>query len=234
MEKGMTKKVEQQKKSSKQSFSDHAYSELKRRILENEISMGNQYMEQEVAELLNMSRTPVREALIKLANEGLVEIRPRHGMRIKPVSLKDMAEICEVLTSLESTAAALTAKRNLSETDIERMKQAVVDMDKALDKDDLDAWAKADERFHKLLVSLSGNERLAALVDTYYDQSHRFRMLTLRLRPKPVNSNKDHRETLEAIIRGDADAARQTHRKHREQSGKMMVELLKGHGLNQL
>ncbi|MCW8890234.1 MAG: GntR family transcriptional regulator, partial [Sedimenticola sp.] len=166
--------------------------------------------------------------------EGLVEIRPRHGMRIKPVSLKDMSEICEVLTSLESTAAALTAKRELKPEAIQALEQAVTDMDTALERDDLDAWAAADERFHKLLVSLSGNERLSTLVDTYYDQSHRFRMLTLRLRPKPVNSNKDHRETLEAIKRGDADTARQTHRKHREQSGNMMVELLKGHGLNQL
>jgi len=230
----MAKKSEPVKRSVKRSFSDQAYSQLKRRILENEITIGQQYMEQEIAELLGMSRTPVHEALARLANEGLVEIRPRHGMRVKPVSLKDMREICQVLTSLESTAAALAANQRLEKPEIEEMQQAVRDMDDALEKDDLAAWAEADERFHKLLVAFSRNERLVTLVDTYYDQSHRFRMLTLRLRPKPVDSNKDHRDTLEAIIRNDADAARHIHRKHREKSGTLLVELLESHGLNQL
>lgn len=61
-------------KTGKESLSDRAYRELQRLILENKLQVGNQYMEQEVAELLNMSRTPSREALIRLSNEGLVEL----------------------------------------------------------------------------------------------------------------------------------------------------------------
>ena len=70
-------------------FSEVAYNELRRRILENEMPAGFQATEQEVAELLNMSRTPTREALVRLSNEGLVQIRPRHGMRVLPVSADD-------------------------------------------------------------------------------------------------------------------------------------------------
>ena len=107
-------------------------------------------------------------------------------------------------------------------------------MDRSLEIDDLKAWADADERFHRLLVQLSGNQRLVAIVGAFMDQSHRLRMLTLRLRPKPTGSNEDHRAVIEAIVHGDADSARRTHRMHREQSGRMLIGLLSTHGLNKL
>ena len=72
-------------------FAEQAYSELKRQILTNELPHGSQFLEQEIAEQLSMSRTPTREAMVRLANEGLVEVRPRHGMRVLPISPKDMA-----------------------------------------------------------------------------------------------------------------------------------------------
>ncbi len=217
----------------RESFSERAYRELKRRILENRIAVGDQYMEQEVAEFLNMSRTPTREALLRLANEGLVEIRPRHGMRVKPISLRDMRDIYQVLTALESSAAELAARNGLSDDQLAALGESVADMDRALAADDLDAWAEADRRFHRVLVESSDNERLISLVQTFLDQSHRVRMLTLRLRPKPTTSNQDHRAVIEAIAAGDADGARRLHRMHREKSGRMLIELLRTRGLTQ-
>lgn len=218
----------------KESLSERAYRELKALILENKLSVGNQYMEQEVAELLNMSRTPSREALVRLSNEGLVEIRARHGMRVKPVSIQDMREIYEVLTSLESTAAALAARRGLSDEQRNSLRDAVDEMKRSLERDELEAWAAADERFHRLLVEFSENKRLISLVGNFIDQSHRVRMMTLRLRPKPTASVDDHKAVMEAIMAGDAESARRRHRSHREVSGKMLVELLETHGLTQL
>jgi DNA-binding GntR family transcriptional regulator len=106
-------------------------------------------------------------------------------------------------------------------------------MDKALADDDLEAWAAADEGFHRLLVELSGNQRLRNLVETFIDQAHRVRMVTLRLRPKPTASNKDHRAVVRAITKGDAGKARQIHHEHRERSGKLLADLLREHGLTQ-
>ncbi len=222
------------RKSARESLSERAYRDLKAQILENRLSVGRQYMEQEIAERLDMSRTPTREALIRLANEGLVEIRPRHGMRIKPISRDDMREIYEVLTSLESQAAALAARRSLSKAEIDAMRRAVADMDAALKDDDLESWAEADERFHRLLVEYSDNRRLIALVGTFIDQSHRVRMITLRMRPRPTDSNQDHRAVVEAIARGDADEARRVHRTHREKSGRMLIDLLATHGMTEI
>jgi len=146
----------------------------------------------------------------------------------------DMREIYEILTALESIAAELVARRGLSDAEMARIEEAVADMEAALERDDRTAWAAADERFHMLLVELSGNARLSALVNTYYEQSHRARMITLFLRPVPTQSNIDHAGVVDAIRRKDAEAARQIHRQHRVRSGQLLVDILKRCGLTQV
>ncbi len=215
-------------------IAEQAYTELKRQILENEMPAGHQLMEGEIAELLNISRTPAREAMMKLEAEGLVEVRPRHGMKVKPISVSDMREIYALLTGLESTAAWQAASRDHPKEDIQILKNSVEQMDVALAEQDMKLWAKADEAFHRQLVAMSGNQRLIELVGRFIDQSHRVRMLTLRLRPAPSQSNEDHANVVQAIVNKDADLARRLHRIHREKAGKLLVELLESHGLTQL
>jgi len=221
-------------KDSRAPYSEVAFAELRRRIFNNELPAGFQATEQEVADLLDMSRTPVREALIRLAGEGLVEVRPRHGMRVLPASADDMKEIYEILTSLESTAAYLVAARGPSDEELQELHSAVDSMEKALDDDDLIAWSEADRQFHSILVALCGNERLTSLVETFMGQAHRVRMLTLKLREKPLRSNADHAELVAAIERGDPEEARRIHRAHRERAGETLVGILESLGLVQL
>jgi len=222
------------KKTPKVSFSERAYIDIKQRILDNQLPAGHQMMESEVAELLQISRTPVREAIMRLESEGLVEVRPRHGMKVKPISVSDMQEIYALLTGLESTAAWQAASRDHLDGEIQSLQQSVKKMDKALKAKNLVAWTEADEDFHRLLVSMSGNQRLIKLVDQFMDQVHRVRMLTIRLRPMPTQSNKDHAQVVAAIEAKDPDTARRVHRIHRENAGKMLVEILESHGLTQL
>jgi DNA-binding GntR family transcriptional regulator len=210
------------------------YGEIKRRILDNEWPAGRQLLETELADLLGASRTPIREALILLARDGMVEVRPRHGMRVLPVSADDMQDIYDILTALESTAAEIVAGRGADALEIVRLDRAVADMSAALARDDLKAWAAADERFHRLLVELTRNRRLIALVNTYWEQSHRVRMLTLKLRPKPDHSNADHAALVEAIRQRNPERARKVHHDHRVRSGRMLVALLRSHGLTEV
>lgn len=205
---------------------ERAYRDLRRRILDNALAAGANLLEEEAAELLGLSRTPVREAMVRLAEEGLVEIRPRHGMRVKPISADDMREIYEVLAALEPKAAGLAARRGLSAEELAALDDAVAAMDAALARDDLAAWAEADERFHLGLVRAAGNRRLAATVGAFWDQAHRVRMATLRLRPLPTASNDDHRAVVAAIRAGDAERAEAIHRRHREGAAAMLVGLL--------
>lgn len=203
-----------------------AYRVLRRRILDNEMPPNAQYLEQELADALGMSRTPVREALIRLSDERLVEIRPRHGARVLPVSVDDMREIYEMMTELEALAVRKLAERGLSRREIRLLDQALEDMGAALERNDLDAWAKSDEIFHALLVDLTGNSRLSQVVATFRDQAHRARMQTLRLRPKPVDSNRDHAAVVEAIRKRDGETAASIHRQHRHKAGMLLLRLL--------
>ncbi|OYX00675.1 MAG: GntR family transcriptional regulator, partial [Bosea sp. 32-68-6] len=165
------------------SSAERAYRALKDLILSNELPAGSQLLEQEAALRLGMSRTPVREAMIRLEQDGVVEIRPRHGMRVLPVSAADMREIYDVLTSLEATAAEMVARKGVTAEELQGLKDAVGEMEAALASDNLDGWAAADHRFHELLVKLAGNQRLQQIVTQLSEQAHRARMLTLRLRP---------------------------------------------------
>ncbi len=207
------------------SLVDTAYEQIRRRILDNVWPPGHRALEQEVALALGMSRTPVREALMRLSAEGLVEVIPRHGMRVLPVSPTDMLEIYQILTALECMAAELLARRSPSAAEMQPLVDATQAMDEALQRDDLDAWAAADERFHAQLLELAGNRQLQATVLNYWDRAHRARMFTLRLRPKPVNSTREHMQMVERLRAGDAEGAVQVTRAHRERASRELVAI---------
>lgn len=211
-----------------------AYEELKRRILDNELPPGTQALEQEIALLLGMSRTPVREALIRLAQEGMVEVRPRHGMRVLPISVIDLREIYDLLTGLESTAVDILARRGLTAAEASELDGLLDEMTAALQREDLDGWAAGDTRFHRRLVELAGNQRLLAMFEAIRDQSHRARMVTLRLRPTPSLSNDEHAAVVAAIRRRDAELAHRLHRAHRQRAARLLIDLVEHHGLDQL
>lgn len=213
---------------------EDAYRALRQKILQNELPPGTVMLEHEVAEMLGMSRTPVREALIRLSNDGMVEVRPRRGMRVLPISLDDMREIYEVVTALEAIAAERLANDGVSEDGLAQLDGAVADMDRALEAGDLTAWAEGDTRFHALLASLAGNRRLIRVIDTYWAQAQRVRLTTLQLRPKPVGSNDDHRAVVAAIRARDGATAHRLHKEHRKRAADLLIGLLRDRGLDNL
>lgn len=213
------------------SNSQRALQELRRKIFEGDLPAGSDHLESELAEQLNMSRTPVREAVLMLESQGLLELRPRKGVRILPVSPEDMSEIYDVLTELESLAAERAAQMEYSNDELSGLARAIDDMDVALAKSDLEAWAKADDHFHSELVRIGGNSRIMAIAAMMTDQVRRARNTTLYMRPLPTKSNEDHRNVLSAIARGDADTARRVHRSHREHAKQIIVNLLEKHRL---
>ncbi|MGL6111607.1 MAG: GntR family transcriptional regulator [Rubrivivax sp.] len=222
------------KRAASSTLVDEAYEQIRRRILDNAWPPGHRALEQEVALTLGMSRTPVREALMRLQAEGLVEVIPRHGVRVLPVSPNDMREIYLILTALECMAAELLAQRKPTDKELEPLVAATKAMDKALKAEDLDAWAAADERFHAYLVELAGNRHLQATVLNYWDRAHRARMFTLRLRPKPVNSTKEHMQMVERLRAGDAAGAAAVTRAHRERVNRELVTIFEHFKLAQM
>jgi DNA-binding GntR family transcriptional regulator len=213
---------------------DYAYRTLKARILDSEFAPGAFLLEKDAAAQLGVSRTPVREALVRLEQDGLLEIVPRHGARISALSPTDMRDIYEVLTSLEPSAAELLARRRPSADDLADLSQACTAMEEALQVPDLKAWAAADEAFHRNLAERCGNRRLFEMIMTVWDQSHRARMFTLSLRALPVQSTREHRVILDAILAGNSNAARELYRAHRQRGGTELMSIIDTHGFNRL
>lgn len=208
------------------SLVDRAYTEIRRRILDNEYAPAQQVLEQELAAELGMSRTPLREALVRLQNENLVQLVPRHGMRVVPLSLQGLRDMYEVLTALELAAIERLARAHPDGRVLAPLEQALDDMDAALRERDLDAWVRADERFHRTLLELCGNARLTTVAFSLWDQGHRARTTTVRLRGSLSPSNREHRAVVDAIRRGNWREARAQHLRHRARTSQEILTLL--------
>lgn len=207
---------------------------LRELIISGELAAGSDHLESELADRLGMSRTPIREAVLTLEGRGLLEVRPRKGVRILPISPTDMAEIYDILTELESLAAERAAMAGYGKAALAHLAQSIADMDEALKAQDLAAWAEADDRFHRELVRLGGNRRAMLIFEMLRDQVARARHTTLYMRPVPSQSNDDHRAVLDAISRNDPALAAKRHRAHRQYAKTMLVNLLSKHRLQNL
>lgn len=218
------------------SLVEGAYLALKEAIRNAVFAPGYQGSEGEIAAQLGMSRTPVHEAIIRLQEEGLVRVLPRRGVLVSAISPEDMREIYEVVIALEAASAELLAEKPAEErARIARELDAVNDaMAAALAREDLVAWAEADGQFHRMLVERSGNGRLFRMFASIMDQSHRARMLTLRLRPKPSLSVEEHRAIAAAVQAGDAAAARDRAKAHRARARDQLLPLIAELGMRHL
>ena len=151
---------------------------------------GHQAAEPEIAEQLGMSRTPVHEAIIRLQEEGLVQVLPRRGVLICPISADDIREIYDVLIARRGHgggAAWRTGREPRAAAAADALEQATASHGaRRWRATTCSAWAAADERFHQLLTDRCGNRRLARIAGTVMDQAHRSRLYTLHLRPKPL------------------------------------------------
>lgn len=206
--------------------SEDVYRTLKAEIRSNALAPGYQAPEPELAMRLGVSRTTVREALIRLEADGLVQLIPRRGALVLPIKAEDMREIYEILTALESDVAASLAARKLTAHDLNPLRDAMDRMQDALERKALDDWAEADDQFHSSLLALHGNRRLMAIVQSLSDQAHRARIATLRLRNIPEASTREHKVILDALLAGAPNRAREAYRAHRKRAARELLDIL--------
>lgn len=218
------------------SLVDDAYAAMKDEIRESRFPPGYQASEQEIALRLGMSRTPVHEAAIRLQEDGLVRILPRKGILICALAPEDVREIYDVVIAIEGRAAALLAdmpevRREATAAELSRLTTTMAEAEAA---GDLAAWGRADEGFHRTLVERAGNSRMIRINQTINDQAHRARMLTLKLRRELNASVSEHRQIIEAIRTGDAEAAQERAHRHRVRARDELLPLLASFGLKHL
>ncbi|AMJ63669.1 GntR family transcriptional regulator [Bosea sp. PAMC 26642] len=218
------------------SLVEGAYLALKAAIRDSVFPPGHQASAAELALKLGVSRTPVHEAALRLQEEGLVRILPKRGILICALVPDDLREIYEVLIAIEASAAELAARLPEAERAslADALAAATDAMANTLAGGDLGSWGHADDAFHRLLVERCGNSRFLRIVQTVTDQSHRARMVTLRLRPSLPVSTSEHVAMIEAIRAGRSEAARDAARHHRVRARDELLPLLASVGLRHL
>jgi DNA-binding GntR family transcriptional regulator len=210
-----------------ESLAEGAYRALREAILHNVLPPGHFASEREVAERFGLSRTPVREALLRLRDEGLIEVVPRRGIRVLPLSITDVREIHQIARALELEAALSLAARRPTRDDLSAIYNHVAAMDRAIDAEDREAWVAADTQFHLDIVSMSENQRLIQSYNGLRVLTDRARLFVLFLRPLPVQSTREHRAMLDAIVSGDLGLVAELYRSHWERTTNEMIEIIR-------
>jgi len=181
-------------------------------IVSLELRPGAVIDERRLMEQLGIGRTPTREALRRLAQEGLVEVYPRRGMFVTSVEIHDLASLAEVRSVLESSAARLAAERSTDEdrTAIEALLEEL-ERHNALDQRELMAL---DERIHRQVYRCAHNSFLETSLEEYYVLALRIWYLALDRARELEQAVLGHRQILEAIRDGDVDRAEEAMRRH--------------------
>lgn len=208
-------------------IADSAYEALRADILVGRFPGGALLSDREIAQRMNISRTPIREAVQRLAAEGLVEVIPRRGTRVLPLHAADVREIHQIAGALELEAALLIAAGDAPPPPV--LRAAVADMAAALEREDRAAWAEADTRFHFAVVDHCGNGRLAALYHAHRGLTDRARYFALHLRTLPVRSAEEHQDMLDALEARDADRLSAVYRAHWRRTTTELLELIARH-----
>ena len=178
-----------------------------------------------MAEMLGMSRTPVREALVRLEMEGWVRLIPRRGFIVAPIAADDLRQIYEVVEALDGIAGNLATERATPE-ELDQLEHLIEEQEKVLKLGDLMTWTDLDEQFHQKIIDLAQNSRLRGIMDSQSDQIYRARLYTIKFRPKPIRSIMDHKAIVAAMRAGESEAVRMLLQSHRHRSRHEILEVI--------
>lgn len=187
--------------------------EIERRILTGEIKAGARVGEAALAESLGVSRGPVREAMRGLERAGLVQINANRGAIVRSIGLDEVVCLYELRGAIFAYACERVAKRR-NDAVVADLRAQVVAMEEAVARDELDLYYRLNVAFHASLLELSGNPRARSTYEAIVKEMHLFRRRSLSKVPNVGASLAEHRDILDAIDRGDADAAREAGRLH--------------------
>lgn len=189
-----------------------------RETLEYDIAVGlyppgTRLDEVSLATRFQVSRTPIREALIELSASGLVEIRPRRGAFVREIGIPRLIEMFEVMAELEAMCARLACRR-MTASEHEALQAAHEACEAAAAAGEPDAYFHANEKFHDAIYRGSGNGYLAEQARSLQNRLKPYRRLQLRVRNRMGNSLAEHQQIVDAILAGDDRKAEGALRSH--------------------
>jgi DNA-binding GntR family transcriptional regulator len=179
-------------------LADRAYEELRDRLVTLQIKPGEPIDEDRLGSELEMGRTPIREAIKRLALENLVAVFPRRGTFAAEINIKDLAQITEVRGVLEARAAALAAER-LTDAGREELMALIEELRAQRGGDDMQALMELDTRIHRFIYRASDNPFLEETLYRYFNLSLRIWYLVIDRLPHLFQRVHEHEEMLQAI-----------------------------------
>jgi DNA-binding GntR family transcriptional regulator len=200
----------------KTTLEDLAYGRIRAAILARKLPPGTRLAEPTLAKKINISRTPVRGALRRLASEGLVTISANHGATVTVPSLRDIENAYQVREALECLAASVAAER-ASKEDTARLREAEREERRCLAQGDLEGYIRINERIHLLVASLSGNRLLEQAVESAMNRTNVYLSLLdpfYELADSGDRQTWEHAIIIDAMEAGDslwAEAAMRVH-----------------------
>jgi DNA-binding GntR family transcriptional regulator len=198
------------------SFAKEAYAALKRAIMAMDIYDHPEEIrldERRLSDGLGVSRTPIREAMTLLEQEGFVRTRPRRGIYVVKKTKREIVEIITVMAALESMAARLAAER-ASDAEIAELRRLMDDFRSGNDGERLDEYSDANIAFHQAIIKMSGCALLADMTENLFIHMRAIRKITIHQENRAARSIIDHMRIIEALERREPELAEQLAREH--------------------
>jgi DNA-binding GntR family transcriptional regulator len=192
---------------------DWAYDAIKESILNLRVSPGVQLHIEDLADQMGISRTPIREALLRLESEGLVRAVPRVGFFVTEITRRDLEELFELRALLEGHATE-RATSFLTEEDLAHIDRLLETSVSAVEREDLDKFLETEIALHTLLIERAPNRQLVAMMESLQDLTHRERILSLESLENVRESCVEHQRIVEALHQRDGELAGRLMREH--------------------
>lgn len=186
---------------------------------------GQEVLEREMAAALEMSRTPLKEALVRLETEGMIKIIPRKGFIVESIEKDTLKEIYEIAESLDGLAVELATSK-ITEEELNHLKNLIKKQKESLQINDLKRWAALDDQFHTDIVEYSDNSRLNGVINIHADQLYRARLFTINKRPIPHHSIIEHQAIVTCMETQNGESAKLAMQSHRKRARSEILKVL--------
>lgn len=207
------------------SLTDQAHAQIRRRIITCDMPPGLEVSEQELADRLGMSKTPVREALARLSLEGFVEAFPRRGYRVIPVTIQSVNDLFVVRGALEGKAAELAAD-HMADAEIEALAALTEVSYTPGEGPSVEAFIEANFAFHAAIAGGAGVPRLTNLIVAHLEEATRLFYMGANIRDVNTETNLDHRRIVDVLRRRSGPEAREALIEHNENTRRGLLASL--------
>ncbi len=195
------------------SMGDVAYVSLKEAIIKGELEQGQRLVENQLSQQMKVSRIPIREAMMKLAQDGLVEKSGKRGFVVKNLSKEEIEETFGIRALLESYAAYL-ATEHIDNGLLKKLEESIDAYRQALKAGEMEKLMQLNTQFHEIIYKAAGSQKLYALINNFRDFIYRYRRTLLNCVDYAKVSLDDHEEMLGAMKEKDKEAVEQLVKRH--------------------